>query len=309
MSVPAIVNGSQAWPETAPPTVVTIGNFDGVHRGHRALLDRTRELAREHGARACAFTFHPAPRDVLRPDNPVQRIQRLEDRLELLLDAGMDHVIVEPFSKDYAQHDATWFARVVLHERLRVAAVVVGWDFRFGKGRGGTVDTLRQELNAPVEQIRALTLGDEVVSSSRIRQAIARGDLELATTLLDRPHRVVGRVVPGEQRGRGLGFPTANLEPLTPLTPANGVYAVRAHLPGGRTVRGVANLGDRPTFGDGATTLEIHLLDFDEDLYDQQIGVDFVQRLRDEQRFESSEQLIAQIRTDVRAARDALDLR
>jgi len=305
VSPPPIVAGSHAWPASAPPTVVTIGNFDGVHLGHRELLARTVALARERGARACAFTFDPAPRDVLRPDNPIPRIQRLVDRVDLLLACGMDHVIVEPFNRDYAAHDAEWFASVVLAERLRAAAVVVGWDFRFGKGRGGSVDTLREHLRAPVEQVPALSIDGEIVSSSRVRQAIAAGQVERAAALLARPHRVVGSVVRGASRGRELGYPTANVHPSTPLLPGPGVYAVRAHL-ADQTYDGVANFGSRPTFGGGPTTLEVHLFDFDGDLYGSEIGVDLIARLRDELRFDNRVALMRQIAEDARAARAAL---
>ncbi len=305
MPIPRIVHDSSAWPADAPPTVVTIGNFDGVHLGHRELLTRTRALADAAGARAVAFTFDPAPRDVLRPDNAVQRIQRLEDRLALLLAHGIDHVVIEPFSTAYAARDAAWFAHEVLERRLRAAEVVVGWDFRFGKGRGGSAETLRDELSAPVEQIPALHLDGEVVSSSRIRHAVHAGDVGLAARLLGRPHEVVGEVVAGASRGRKLGFPTANVAPATALLPAAGVYAIRAWVDGA-AVPGVANLGSRPTFGGGEPTVEVHLLDWSGDLYGTTLRIAFVARLRDERRFASPEALVTQIGADVAAARAAL---
>lgn len=306
MLVPTVLHGSHSWPDSAPPTVVTIGNFDGVHLGHRALLDRTRALADQNGAEACAFTFDPAPRDVLRPDNPILRIQRLQDRIDLLLASGMDHVIVEPFSRAYAAHDASWFASEVLCRRLRATAVVVGWDFRFGRGRGGSAETLREVLDVPVEQIDALELRGEVVSSSRIRQALTRGEVAYAAALLGRPHRVVGVVTPGDARGRALGFPTANLLCQTPLLPGDGVYAVTATLSDGRRLPAVANLGARPTFGEGPATVEVHLLDFHGDLYGQQLAIDFVRRLRGEQRFSGREALVDQIAKDIAQARHTL---
>lgn len=306
MHVPPILRGSHQWPDDGPPTVVTIGNFDGVHLGHRALLDRTRTLAAAHQARACAFTFDPPPRDVLRPDNAIQRIQRLQDRTAMLLDAGVDHVIVEPFTLAYAAHDARWFAEEILRRRLGAVAVVVGWDFRFGKGRGGTAGTLREALDAPVEQIQAYRLDGEAVSSSRIRQALQRGEVAVASTLLGRPHRVVGTVVRGDARGRDLGFPTANIKSQTPLVPAEGVYAVRVRLADQTVRKGVANLGARPTFGGGPPTLEVHLFDFDGDLYGATLAVDFIGRIRDERRFEDRTALVEQIRHDAQAARDLL---
>lgn len=302
MRLPPTIDGSAAWPGEAPRPVVTIGNFDGVHLGHRALLDRTRNRADALGAPACAFTFHPAPRDVLRPGNPVLRLQRLEDRVRDLRAAGMDHVIVEPFDRDYASHDGAWFAREVLGRRLRAAAVVVGWDFRFGKGRGGSVETLRDVLQVPVEQVGALQHRGETVSSSRIRQAVAAGQVAEAAELLTRPHEVVGVVVRGDARGRELGFPTANVSPQTPLLPADGVYAVRVHTGEGPWRDGVANVGTRPTFGEGARGVEVHLLGFSGDLYGRLLRVAFVDRIREERRFDSRDALVAQIRADARAA-------
>jgi len=306
-----IIEGSAAWPADAPRPVITIGNFDGVHRGHRTLLDRTRALAASLGATPTAFTFHPAPRDVLRPGNPVLRIQTLDDRLHHLALHGMEHIVVEPFSKAYAQHDAVWFARTVLQERLRAAAVVVGWDFRFGRGRGGSVETLRQALDVPVEQVTALMDGDEAVSSSRIRRLIAQGDVSQATHLLDRPHEVIGTVVHGDARGRDLGFPTANVDVDTALVPASGVYAVRVRVSETRALPGVVNIGTRPTFTQGQepeVRVEVHLLDFDGDLYGQRVRVAFIDRLRAEQRFDSKQALVEQIGRDVSRARAALGL-
>lgn len=326
-----VIAGSPSWATDLPRPVVTIGNFDGVHLGHRALLERTVVLADELGATPTAFTFHPAPRDVLRPGNPVQRLQTIDDRVRWLGEHGMAHVVVEPFSREYAAHDAEWFARVVLAERLRAAAVVVGWDFRFGRGRGGSVDTLRRVLDVPVEQVSARTLlGDDApVSSSRIRQAVERGDIAEANRLLDRPHEVTGRVVHGDARGRGLGVRTANVDPskvggVTTLLPPLGVYAVRMELDGAWHP-GVANLGVRPTFNPSAAEasgdapgsgpdappdvrLEVHLLAFEGDLYDTTVRVAFIERLRDERRFETSDALVAQIRQDVARAREVLGL-
>lgn len=304
----APIAGSTSWPPDGPRPVVTIGNFDGVHLGHRTLLDRTQELARALGALPTAFTFHPAPRDVLRPGNPVARIQSLDDRVRDLHAHGMQRVVVEPFDLDYAAHDAEWFARVVLAQRLRAAAVVVGWDFRFGRGRGGSVDTLRHHLDVPVEQVQARSDGSEPVSSSRIRRCIAAGDVREAARLLGRAHSLVGRVVTGDARGRQLGFRTANVQVEAGLLPALGVYAVWLHSEGMRW-RGVANLGTRPTFeaGDVAPRLEVHVLDFDGDLYGDEARVTFVQRLRPEIAFPSKEALIRQISQDVEGARAALE--
>lgn len=298
-----VIDGSAAWPEGAPRPVVTIGNFDGVHRGHRALLDRTCAVAESLGAVTAAYTFHPAPRDVLRPGNPIDRLQRVEDRVLYLGRAGMDFVVLEPFTLDLAARDATWFAREILVRRLGAVAVVVGWDFRFGKGRGGNVDTLRQVLDIPVEQVGALEHAGGVVSSSRIRQALHAGQVHVAADLLGRPHEVVGTVVHGEARGRQLGFPTANIAPETALIPGDGVYAATVELAPGEVVHAVVNVGTRPTFDGPGRTVEAHLLDWDGNLYERQVRVAFVARIRDERRFDSKEALVAQIHHDIATGR------
>lgn len=302
------IAGSAAWPSAGQRPVVTIGNFDGVHLGHRALLDRTVALARELGGLATAFTFDPAPRDVLRPDNPIRRIQTLDDRVDALRYHGMDRVVIEPFDRDYAAHDAAWFATEILGRRLDALAVVVGWDFRFGRGRSGSVETLRDMLGVPVEQVPQLQRNGEPVSSSRIRQLLAAGQVRAAAELLDRDHSVVGTVVHGDARGRTLGFATANVRPDTPLVPKPGVYAVRVD-PGGGTLRpAVANIGVRPTFGPGGLAVEVHVLDWSGDLYDQRLRVHFGARIRDERRFAGVDELVAQIDRDVLAARDLLSV-
>lgn len=300
--------GSEQFPELSTGPVVTIGNFDGVHRGHRSLLNRTIELATSLNVPACAFTFDPAPRDVLRPDNPVVRIQRREDRIGCLLAAGMDYLVVEPFSLEYAQHDARWFAEEVLVKRLGASAVVVGWDFRFGRGRQGGVDELKRWLSVPVEQVSAFQECGETVSSSRIRFALYEGRVSEAKQLLGRCHEVVGDVVSGDGRGTQLGFPTANISAQTPLVPANGVYAVRVLGLTDDVLHGVCNIGERPTFGEGRRQIEVFILDHSGDFYGQQVRVCFVERLRDEVCFDSPEALVSQINADVAAAREILDV-
>jgi len=286
--------------------VVTIGNFDGVHLGHQALLQRTLTLAAELGVSAAAFTFYPAPRDVLRPDNPVIRIQRVQDRIAALLAAGLDQVILEPFTLDYAKRDAQWFAEEVLTRRLNASAVVVGWDFRFGRDRAGGVDELKRWMDVPVLQIAPFETAGETVSSSRIRFALHEGDVEQAAGLLGHTHEVVGCVVKGDGRGTALGFPTANLDADTPLIPGDGVYAVTVLGVGEEALSGVCNIGCRPTFGSGARQIEVHLLDFDGDLYGQTLRLCFVKRLRGERRFDAIDALKTQISTDIASASTVL---
>ncbi len=314
----AVVRGSSQY--TGAGSIVTIGNFDGVHRGHRALLAAARTEARRLGADSvCAYTFDPPPRDVLRPDNGILRLQRLEDRVALLHQQGADDVLIEPFDKAFAARTPEWFATEVLVGRLKARGVVVGHDFRFGRGRSGDADGLRTLLadhGVPVHQVQAVQtdtadagLGEPfTISSSAIRKRLQDGDVEGAAVLLARPHEVVGPVVHGEARGRDLGFPTANIASQTPLVPANGVYA--CHLLEPAALRGrpaVVNVGVRPTFEDGGNkTVEVHILDWSGDLYGQTLRIAFIERLRGEQQFDGLDALVAQIARDVDATRATL---
>lgn len=299
------IDGSARFPLGERGPVVTIGNFDGVHRGHRTLVDRAVALAAELGTTACAYTFDPAPRDVLRPNNPVTRIQTLEDRVSALLAAGLSQVVVEPFTLELARTPPERFAREILQGRLGASAVVVGHDFRFGKGRSGGVPELRAALSVPVEQLSALSDDDGPVSSSRIRKGLQDGDMALATRLLGREHSVVGEVVHGDHRGRTLGFPTANVLHRGGALPRFGVYAVRVKV-GDTWHPGVANVGIRPMYGPTDARVEAFLFDFSGDLYGQVLRVAFVKHLRDEESFDSVDALVAQIRADADDARAAL---
>ena len=280
--------------------MLTIGNFDGVHRGHRALLDRLVRRARDEGAPACVYTFDPPPRVVLAPQQHRPRVLDWTDKVRLLGEAGVDHVVVEHFTRAFAQHPPDWFVTEVLGRRLGARALVVGYDFRFGRARAGDVDLVRRLLpDAQVEQVSAHGVDGTVVSSSAVRQAVLDGEVERAAVLLGRPHLVRGTVVAGDQRGRTIGFPTANLETDAELVPAPGVYAVWARIDGGEALPGVANLGFRPTFAGQAFRVEVHLLDFQGDVYGRQLEVEFVGRLRGERRFDGVDELVAQIQRDV----------
>lgn len=284
--------------------VVTIGNFDGVHVGHRALLSRARDEGRARGAPAVALTFDPAPRDVLRPDNGIPRIQSLERKL-VHLRRHVDGVLVRRFDLQTAGMEPADFALHVLGEGIGVSGVVVGHDFRFGRGRRGDAALLRDVLAVPVWEVDAVRDAEGVVSSSRIRTLLAAGEVARAAELLGRPHELVGEVVPGDRRGRTIGFPTANLWPAGGLIPPNGVYAVRAEVDGA-WLPGVANLGTRPTFDGQGSRLEVHLLDAALDLYGRTLVVALVARIREERRFASVEELVARIRRDADAARALL---
>ena len=295
-------NGGRGLPGRS---AVTVGNFDGVHQGHQHLLGKTVAEARSAGTPSAVLTFNPAPRDVLRPDNDIPRIQAIEDRVACLHAVGIDQVVVQPFTLDLARLSPERFAQEILADGLRVAGLVLGWDFRFGAKRAGTVPDLQAWLDVPVHQVDALHADGGVASSSRIRELVRAGEVAAAARLLTRPHLLRGTVVQGDQRGRTLGFPTANVAVETPLEPASGVYAVRARI-GEQLLPGVANFGNRPTFGGGRRVLEVHVLDANLDLYGQAIAVDLIERIRGERSFDGVDALKRQIDLDVGRAREIL---
>lgn len=308
---PTIFAGSAAYAAQrgAARPVLTIGNFDGVHLGHQRLLGEVLRRARDRGQPAAVYTFDPPPRRVLAPAHAQPQLTDWSDRARLLGDFGVQHVIIERFSRAFAQHTPEWFAQEVLGQRVNPCEIVVGYDFRFGKARAGTLELLQRLLpQVPVSAIEAVEAEGGVVSSSRLRALVAAGEVAGAARLLGRPYALRGAVVSGDRRGRTLGFPTANVESSAELLPATGVYAVRARINGGPLRPAVANLGVRPTFGgEGRFLVEVHLLDFTGELYGHELGVQFVARLRGEQRFAGPEALRAQIALDTAAARAALE--
>ncbi|MFK7987060.1 MAG: bifunctional riboflavin kinase/FAD synthetase [Sandaracinaceae bacterium] len=288
-------------------TVVTPGNHDGVHRGHRALLDEARRLATPIGASVTALSFHPHPAEVLAPERAPAILTPIERRRELLLGRGADVVEVLTFDRALSSEAPESFVERVLVNQLHARAVVIGADFRFGKGAKGDVALLRQmgpDSGFTVSVLEAVEVDGSRVSSSRVRAALVDGDIELATRLLGRVHDVSGEVVLGHQRGRTIGVPTANLDVRGVLMPTDGVYAVIARV-GEQLISGVANLGVRPTVEAGRST-EVHLLDFDRDLYGQTLRVGFVARLRGETKFDGLDALKAQIKRDIADAERAL---
>lgn len=299
-----VVHGSDAL--STPPSgarAVAIGNFDGVHLGHRHVLAELAQVAGAAGLPTWVYTFDPAPTAVLVPERHQPRLMSLARKLELLDALGLDGVVVEPFTRAFAGLSGQAFAEQVLWERLRARAVVVGWDFRFGSGRGGDAAALRAALpDARVEQVGPLLVDGTPVSSSRIRGLITGGQVDAAAALLGRPHRLTGRVVHGDARGRTIGFPTANLVSDVECLPAAGVYVVEARIDGVAR-RGVMNLGMRPTFDGRELRIEVHVLDWSGDLYGRTLEVDVLRALRGELRFPSVDALVAQIHADVALAR------
>ncbi|MEZ4406733.1 MAG: bifunctional riboflavin kinase/FAD synthetase [Polyangiales bacterium] len=293
------------------PTALAIGNFDGVHLGHRALLDKVIHAARAFGGESVARTFEPHPTRVVRPDRAPPMLTGLDRRVELLSETGVDAVVVQRFDLAMAALSPEEFVRRVV-VGLGAREVHVGADFHFGHDRAGTPDTLRAlgvSLGFTAHTVEGVREGEANISSSRVRAALSDGDLGLAARLLGRPFDLDGVVVHGDHRGRTLGFPTANLATPCEAPPRDGVYAVRAQTlspdGAGPWRDGVMNIGSRPTMNAGRS-LEAHLLDLDEDLYGRTLRVRFVARLRDEQRFASIEELRRQIERDVASARAAL---
>jgi riboflavin kinase / FMN adenylyltransferase len=291
-------------------SVVTIGNFDGVHLGHRAILTRVCQRARELTGQAVAITFDPHPLRVLRPEMNLPMLTTPEQKVKLLESSGLDGVIVLPFTAEFAALPARDFVRQYFCERLEAREVVVGHDYCFGRGREGNIDLLQEMGQAQgftVQVVWAVEVDGAVVSSSLIRALLRLGKVTEAGRLLGRPYGVEGRVVPGKGRGgKLLGVPTANIRPDNELLPACGIYAVRVRQ-GGAIIPGVANIGTCPTFDNPDLSLEVHLLEFSGDLYGENLSVQFVSRLREERRFSSIEALAAQIHADIAAARQVLD--
>jgi riboflavin kinase/FMN adenylyltransferase len=269
-------------------------------------LEYVQELARELDRPTAVYTFDPAPRDVLRPDNDIPRIQLLEDKTRKLHQVGVDQVVIEKFTLEFAQQEAEWFAREIIARRLGASALVVGWDFYFGRNRSGNCQDLSAWLDIPVHSFAAYKEDGQIISSSRVRQAVRAGRVSEASVLLEGPHEVVGDVISGDGRGRSMGYPTANIRPLTKLIPADGVYAVEFYRADGARYNGVANIGVRPTFGTGEQQIEVHLFDFDGDLYGERVRVSWIQRLRGEQHFANPAELMERIRLDSQLAREIL---
>ena len=288
-------------------TGVTIGNFDGVHLGHQALVRRTLEVCAAGGLECVVVTFEPHPRTVLSPERPHAPLSTRGERFVLLERLGVRHILEIPFTRELAALAPEAFVRdhlLPLHPR----ELVVGHDFTLGRGRSGHPELLRglgAQLGFRVEQVPAVLADGEPVSSTRLRRLLSDGDVALARQLLGRPYAVAGTVAHGEGRGTGLGFPTANLEGAATLLPGGGVYATRARM-AGRAFDAVTNIGTKPTFGGDGLTVESFLLDAEGDFYGKDMALEFVARLRGEQRFPDADALVRQIGADVAQARALL---
>jgi riboflavin kinase/FMN adenylyltransferase len=294
-------------------TVITVGTFDGVHRGHRDVIERLVRRGRERSLPSVLVTFDPHPMEIVNPAAAPPLLTTREEKLEVLAESGINYLAVVPFTPVLASFSAEEFVEKVLRQRFRFEELLIGYDHGFGRQRAGNVGVLRElgeKDGFKVEVVEAVAAPDgHSVSSTSIRRAVAGGDLERGCAGLGRPYSVSGRVVEGEKRGRTLGFPTLNLgaPPSRKLLPPEGVYAVRVQTPRG-PAGGMLNLGPRPTFGDSTTTLEAHLFDVAGDFYGAQVRLDFIARLRATRQFASKEHLMNQLRQDELEARRALTL-
>jgi riboflavin kinase/FMN adenylyltransferase len=285
----------------------TIGNFDGVHLGHQSVLARLVEQGREQQLPVTLVTFEPQPREYFAPDFAPSRLTRFREKLEALQHCGIDRVVCLHFDERLANLDPHQFIQRILLDGLDVKYLVVGDDFRYGKARSGNFEMLQaagREHGFPVNNTHTFCVGTERVSSTRIREALQQGDLSGAAAMLGRPYWMSGRVAHGDKRGRTIGYPTANIFLHRNSVPVAGVFAVQMHGIDEQALRGVANVGNRPTVAGKRSLLEVHLFDFDREIYGRHVQVSFLKKLRPEQKFDSFDLLKQQIHKDAQQARD-----
>ncbi|GMR12386.1 MAG: bifunctional riboflavin kinase/FAD synthetase [Gemmatimonadota bacterium] len=303
-------------PDDGRGTVVTIGTFDGVHRGHWEVLKEITSRAAATDRRSVLVTFHPHPLTLVRPEVAPPLLTMPDEKKEVLAESGLDYAVFLTFSPVLAAYSPRRFVEEILTDRLGMDELVIGYDHHFGKGRAGDADTMRalgDGLGFAVDVVGPVMAGDTPISSTRIRRALLTGDVTEASEGLGRPYSLRGLVIRGDGRGRTLGFPTANLHvvgggPGEKLIPPPGIYAVWGMLRSG-AYAGALHVGPRPTFRGSAPTIELHLMDFEGDIYGEEVRVDFVKRLRDVEPFDSVKALVAQIREDVDVAKKVLGSR
>jgi riboflavin kinase/FMN adenylyltransferase len=293
------------------PHAVTIGNFDGLHLGHQAMLARLQEVARERGLPTCVLSFEPHPREFFAPDQAPARLSSLREKAEILRRFGIDRLHVFRFNRAFSALSADAFIEQVLGHTMQARYVLVGDDFRFGARRQGDFALLQragQSLGFDADCLHTVAVAGERASSTGVRQALADGDLAHAARLLGRPYSISGRVVHGDKLGRDIGFPTANIQLKHNRPPLVGIFVVELCGLNGAPLPGVASLGRRPTVknADAAFVLEVHLFDFTADIYNRRVRVDFLHKLRDEEKYPDIDSLVAQIRRDVDNAKQFL---
>ncbi|MCB0409710.1 MAG: bifunctional riboflavin kinase/FAD synthetase [Flavobacteriales bacterium] len=284
-------------------SVVTTGTFDGVHLGHQVILNRLKEIAEKKGGETVILTFFPHPRMVLYPEqNDLRLINTIEERIELLKNTGIDHLIIHPFSKEFSRLSSIDFVRDILVNQLHTHKLVIGYDHHFGRNREGTFEHLQEYgplYGFNVEEIPAQEIQQINISSTKIRNSLMDGEINAANQFLGYHYFLQGTVIPGNQIGRKIGFPTANIKvnEWYKLIPAKGVYAVKINIDN-NTFNGMLNIGTRPTINGAETTIEVNIFNFNEDIYNKDIKIEFVERIRHEQKFEELESLKKQLEID-----------
>ncbi len=304
-----ITRGFKPSRTAARGSVVAIGNFDGLHLGHQAILELQARRSGEEGLPAVVLAFEPHPREYFAPQSPPARLMRLRDKAEVLATLGIDELRVLRFGADLCRWDGPTFIERVLNQTLGARRVVIGEGFRYGRDRSGDAAQLRAvgaRFGLQVDEVPPCTIDGLRVSSTHVREALAVGNLREARALLGRDFRINGRVMEGTRLGRRLGFPTANIRLHRKVSPVHGIFAVRVSGAGLDQAPAVASVGTRPTVGGVERILEVHLFDFDRDLYGRRLGVDFVAKLRDERYYPDLESMTAQIQLDARWARELL---
>ena len=290
-------------------SVATIGAYDGLHLGHQVLLQAVRDTAARKGMPTVVMSFEPMPREYFSASRPPARLMRFREKFDALKSAGIDIFFCPRFGPSMRQIDASTFIRQVLIHAMNVRDLVVGDDFRFAANRQGSIEQLERAgraLGFGIQQVPSVDSDGERVSSTAVRRALADGKMSVAKRLLGRPYGMSGKVIKGERVGRRLGFPTANVNLLRRQSPVMGIFAARVHGIGKEARDAVASVGTRPTFDGIKPILEVHIFDFDQEIYGQYIQVEFVERLRDERKFETAEALVEQMHRDSQQARDVL---
>ncbi len=304
-----IINNLKEFNEKLRNPVLTIGNFDGVHKGHLALFDKVKERSTALDGTSAVMTFDPHPIKIMNPENAPPLITPIQQKLKLIREAGMNLIFCIPFTREFAQISAQEFVENILVKKIGIRELVVGYDYTFGRKREGNIELLRrlgQEMGFKVHVMEPVHVDGTLVSSTSIRKLVQEGNLAEAKKLLGRDYEIAGTVVKGKNiGGRVLGFPTANLKLIDELTPKKGVYAVKV-LWNGKTYPGVTNIGYNPTFGKGAFSVETHILGFSGDLLGKLIRIQFIERLRDEKTFEGPKDLALQIKQDIETAKKFL---